>query len=34
MFATEGGGSAPPERNEGHRERSSGSEVPDESGER
>lgn len=34
MLALEGGGSAPPERNEGQRDLSSGRDVPVESGDR
>lgn len=34
MFAVEGGGSTPPERNDGQRDLSSGREVPVESGDR
>lgn len=33
-FELEGGGRAPPERKDGHRDLSSGSDVPDESGDR
>ena len=33
-FALAGGGRAPPERKDGQRDRSSGSDVPDESGDR